>query len=52
MPAPKTSTERQTAYLLRRRESGLVPLMVWVRPEHVPEVRALVAKLSRRKSVT
>jgi hypothetical protein len=46
----KTAAERKADERTRHREAGRKPVQVWVRPEYVPEVRALEAKLQRREN--
>lgn len=50
MTAAKTAAERKAAERLRHKEAGRTAVTVHVRPEYVPEVRALEAKLRRRES--
>lgn len=47
---PKTPAERKAAERQRHKEAGRTAVTVHVRPEYVPEVRALEAKLQRRES--
>lgn len=48
--APKTPAERKAAERQRHKEAGRTAVTVHVRPEYVPEVRALEAKLQRREN--
>lgn len=50
MSAAKTSAERKRDERQRHREAGRVAVTVHVRPEYVPEVRALEAKLQLREN--
>ena len=45
----KTAAERKAAERQRHKEAGRTAVTVHVRPEYVPEVRALEAKLQRRE---
>lgn len=49
MTAAKTPAERKAAERQRHKEAGRTAVTVHVRPEYVPEVRALEAKLQRRE---
>ena len=49
MTAAKTAAERKAAERQRHKEAGRTAVTVHVRPEYVPEVRALEAKLQRRE---
>ena len=44
-----TPAERKAAERQRHKEAGRTAVTVHVRPEYVPEVRALEAKLQRRE---
>ena len=46
----KTAAERKADERQRHKEAGRTAVTVHVRPECVPEVRALEAKLQRRES--
>lgn len=50
MSPAKTAAERKAAERQRHREAGRTAVTVHVRPEYVPEVRALEAKLQRREN--
>ena len=50
MGPAKTAAERKTDERQRHKEAGRTAVTVHVRPEYVPEVRALEAKLQRRES--
>lgn len=51
MMAPvKTVAERKAAERKRHKEAGRTAVTVHVRPEYVPEVRTLEAKLQRREN--
>lgn len=50
MAAPKTPAERKAAERQRHKKAGRTAVTVHVRPEYVPEVRALEAKLQRREN--
>ena len=45
----KTAAERKADERQRHKEAGRTAVTVHVRPEYVPEVRALEAKLQRRE---
>jgi len=45
----KTAAERKAAERQRHKEAGRTAVTVHVRPEYVPEVRALEAKIQRRE---
>ena len=45
MAAAKTPSERQQEFRRRNQEAGLVPVTVYVRPEHRAKVRELEAWL-------
>jgi hypothetical protein len=45
----KTAAERKADERRRHKEAGRTAVTVHVRPEYVPEVRALEAKLQRRE---
>ncbi len=45
----KTAAERKAAERQRHKEAGRTAVTVHVRPEYVPEVRSLEAKLQRRE---
>jgi len=45
----KTAAERKADERQRHKESGRTAVTVHVRPEYVPEVRELEAKLQRRE---
>lgn len=40
------ANERKAAERQRRKEAGLVRVEVWVKPEHVPQIKALVQQLA------
>jgi len=46
----KTAAERKAAERQRHKEAGRTAVTVHVRPEYVPEVRSLEAKLQRREN--
>ena len=46
----KTASERKADERQRHKEAGRTAVTVHVRPEYVPEVRALEAKLQRREN--
>ena len=46
----KTPAERKADERQRHKEAGRTAVTVHVRPEYVPEVRALEAKLQRREN--
>ncbi len=50
MAAPKTPVERKADERQRHKDAGRTAVTVHVRPEYVPEVRALEAKLQRREN--
>jgi len=50
MTEAKTAAERKAAERQRHKEAGRTAVTVHVRPEYVPEVRELEAKLQRRES--
>ena len=50
MSPAKTAAERKADERQRQKEAGRTAVTVHVRPEYVPEVRALEAKLQRREN--
>lgn len=50
MAAAKTDAQRKADERQRHKEAGRTAVTVHVRPEYVPEVRALEAKLQRREN--
>lgn len=44
---PKPNTTHKAAERQRKREAGLAPMEVWVRPVDKPKVRAFVAGLNK-----
>lgn len=50
MAAAKTAAQRKADERQRHKEAGRVAVTVHVRPDYVPEVRALEAKLQRREN--
>ena len=50
LAAPKTTAERKADERQRHKDAGRTAVTVHVRPEYVPEVRALEAKLQRREN--
>lgn len=48
MTVAKTDAERKRDERRRHKEAGRTAVTVHVRPEYVPEVRAMEAKLQRR----
>ena len=50
MSPAKTAAERKAVERQRHKEAGRTAVTVHVRPEYVPEVRALEAKLQRREN--
>ena len=50
MSAAKTAAQRKAEERARHREAGRTAVTVHVRPDYVPEVRALEAKLQRREN--
>ena len=50
MAAPKTPAQRKADERRRHKDAGRTAVTVHVRPEYVPEVRALEAKLQRREN--
>lgn len=50
LSAAKTAAERKAAERRRHKEAGRTAVTVHVRPEYVPEVRALETKLQRRET--
>jgi hypothetical protein len=50
LAAAKTPAQRKADERQRHKEAGRTAVTVHVRPEYVPEVRALEAKLQRREN--
>lgn len=46
-PKDATATKRNAELRQRKREAGLAPMEVWVRPVDKPKVRAFVAGLNK-----
>jgi len=50
MSPAKTAAQRKAEERQRHKEAGRTAVTVHVRPEYVPEVRSLEAKLQRREN--
>ncbi len=50
MSPAKTAAQRKAEGRQRHKEAGRTAVTVHVRPEYVPEVRSLEAKLQRREN--